>query len=97
MFCMRRRLRVSKSSERFVSQFSKPVIVVMGLKDATFSVEALAAVGAKRIIVGVAFARAALGAFVRPAREVKDKGTFTFAADAITYGEASGYLANVKR
>jgi 2-methylisocitrate lyase-like PEP mutase family enzyme len=59
---------------------SKPVNVVMGLKGATFSVEELAAVGVKRISVGGAFARVALGAFMRAAREVKDKGTFTFAA-----------------
>jgi 2-methylisocitrate lyase-like PEP mutase family enzyme len=76
---------------------SKPVNVVMGLKGATFSVEELAAVGVKRISVGGAFARAALGAFVRAAREVKDKGTFNFAADAIPHAEASGYMANVKR
>lgn len=76
---------------------SKPVNVVMGLKGATFSVEELAAVGVKRISVGGAFARAALGAFVRAAREVKNKGTFNFAADAIPHAEASGYMANVKR
>jgi 2-methylisocitrate lyase-like PEP mutase family enzyme len=68
----------------------------MGLKGATFSVEELAAAGVKRISVGGSFARAALGAFVRAAREVKDKGTFTFAADAISHAEASSYMANVK-
>ncbi len=76
---------------------SKPVNVVMGLKGATFSVEQLAAAGVKRISVGGAFARAALGAFMRAAREVKDQGTFTFAADAISHAEVSGYMANVKR
>jgi 2-methylisocitrate lyase-like PEP mutase family enzyme len=76
---------------------SKPVNVVMGLKGATFSVEELAAVGVKRISVGGAFARAALGAFVRAAREVKEKGTFTFAADALPHAEAKGYMADVKR
>jgi 2-methylisocitrate lyase-like PEP mutase family enzyme len=76
---------------------SKPVNVVMGLKGATFSVEELAAVGVKRISVGGAFARAALGAFVRAAREVKEKGTFTFAAEALPHAEAKGYMADVKR
>ena len=69
----------------------------MGLKGAAFSVAELAAVGVKRISVGGAFARAALGAFVRAAREVKDKGTFTFAADAMPHTEAKGYTADVKR
>jgi 2-methylisocitrate lyase-like PEP mutase family enzyme len=76
---------------------SKPVNVVMGLKGATISVEELSAAGVKRISVGGAFARAALGAFVRAAREVKDKGTFTFAADALPHFEATAYMANVKR
>src|SRR4029077_11919942 len=76
---------------------SKPVNVVMGLKGATFSAPELAAAGVKRISVGGALARAALGAFVRAAREVKDKGTFTFAADAISHAEASSYMANVKQ
>lgn len=79
------------------SSVSKPVNVVMGLKGATFSVEELAAVGVKRISVGGAFARAALGAFVRAAREVKDRGTFTFAADALPHAEASAYMAKVKQ
>ena len=73
---------------------SKPVNVVMGLQGATFSVDELAAAGVKRISVGGSFARAALGAFLRAAREVKDKGTFTYAADAISHAEATGYMAN---
>jgi 2-methylisocitrate lyase-like PEP mutase family enzyme len=75
----------------------KPVNVVMGLKGATFSVEELAAAGVKRISVGGAFARAALGAFVRAAREVKDKGTFTFAADALPHAEAKAFMVDSKR
>jgi len=76
---------------------SKPVNVLMGLKGATFTVEELAAAGAKRISVGGSFARAALGAFVRAAREVKDKGTFNYAADAISHAEVSGYMAKDSR
>jgi 2-methylisocitrate lyase-like PEP mutase family enzyme len=76
---------------------SKPVNVVMGLKGATFSVEELAAVGVKRVSVGGALARAALGAFVGAAREIKDKGTFTFAADAIPHAQAKAFMADGKR
>ncbi len=75
----------------------KPVNVVMGLKGATFTVQELQAAGVKRISVGGAFARAALGAFMRAAREVKENGTFTFSADAIPDAEASGYMAISKR
>ena len=73
---------------------SKPVNVLMGLTGATFSVEELAAVGVKRISVGGSFARAALGGFVRAAREVKEKGTFTYAADALSSLEVKRYLAS---
>jgi 2-methylisocitrate lyase-like PEP mutase family enzyme len=64
----------------------------MGLKGATFSVDELAAAGVKRISVGGSFARAAMGAFVRAAREVKEQGTFTYAADAIPHAEISAYM-----
>jgi len=76
---------------------SKPVNVLMGLKGGAFSVEELAALGVKRISLGGSLARAALGAFVRAAREVKDHGTFTYAADALPHAEATGYMARVKR
>ena len=75
----------------------KPVNVVMGLKGAAFTIEELQDAGVKRISVGGAFARAALGAFMRAAIEVKDKGTFTFSADALPGAEASGYMATSKR
>ncbi len=71
---------------------SKPVNVVMGLKGPTWSVEDLAAVGVKRISVGGSLARAALGAFLRAAREVKEKGTFTYATDAIPHAVVNDYM-----
>jgi 2-methylisocitrate lyase-like PEP mutase family enzyme len=76
---------------------SKPVNVVMGLIGATFSVEELAAVGVKRISVGGSFARAALGALVRAAREVKEKGTFVYAEEALTSAEVKRYLADSRK
>ena len=76
---------------------SKPVNVVMGFQGAIFSVEQLAALGVKRISVGGSLARAALGAFMRAAREVKEKGTFTYAADALPYTAARAYMAAGKR
>jgi len=74
----------------------KPVNVVMGLKGPAFTVAELQAAGVKRISVGGAFARAALGAFMRAAREVRERGTFTFSADAMPDAEASSYMASSK-
>ena len=76
---------------------SRPVNIVMGLSDATWSVAELAEAGVKRISVGGSFARAALGAFVRAATEVKDHGTFDYAADAIPDAEAAAFMAEAKR
>ncbi len=70
----------------------KPVNVVMGLKGASFSVAELAALGVRRISVGSALSRAALGAFVRAAREIREHGTFTFGEEAIPYAEASEFM-----
>jgi 2-methylisocitrate lyase-like PEP mutase family enzyme len=68
---------------------SKPVNVVMGLKSAAFSVAELAALGVRRISLGSALSRAALGAFVRAAREIQEHGTFRFADEALPYAEAN--------
>jgi 2-methylisocitrate lyase-like PEP mutase family enzyme len=68
----------------------------MGLKGATYTVEELGAAGAKRISVGGSLARAALGALVRAAREIKDKGTFTFAEDAISQADATAYMKDAE-
>jgi 2-methylisocitrate lyase-like PEP mutase family enzyme len=75
---------------------SKPVNVLAGLQGTTFSVEDLAAAGVKRISVGGSFARAALGAFVRAAREAKERGTFTYAPEAISHAEVSSYMTPSK-
>jgi 2-methylisocitrate lyase-like PEP mutase family enzyme len=71
----------------------KPVNVVMGLKNAKFSVAELAAMGVRRISVGSALSRAALGAFVRASREIAEHGTFAFADEAIPYAEVNQLMA----
>jgi 2-methylisocitrate lyase-like PEP mutase family enzyme len=68
---------------------TKPVNVVMGLKGGSFSVAELAALGVRRISVGSALSRAALGGFVRAAREIREYGTFRFAEDALPYADAN--------
>lgn len=69
----------------------RPVNVVMGLSSDRhdFSVAELAELGVRRISLGSALSRAALGALVRAAREILDHGTFTFAREAIPYAEAN--------
>ena len=65
----------------------KPVNVVMGLSGAQLSLAELGALGVKRVSVGSALARAAYGAFLKAAREIRDRGTFTFADEAAAYSD----------
>jgi 2-methylisocitrate lyase-like PEP mutase family enzyme len=71
----------------------KPVNVVMGLSGPWYSVDALADAGVKRISLGSALSRAALGGFLRAAGEIRDRGTFSFSDDAPSFAEVSGYMA----
>ena len=75
----------------------RPVNVVMGLTGPTFTVAELAEAGVRRISVGGSFARAALGALMRAAREVKENGTFGYAKDAMPASEAASYMLDATR
>lgn len=70
-----------------VRNVDRPVNVLMGLAGVRLSVDDLARVGVKRISVGGAFARAAIGGLLEAAREVLDKGTFDFNDVATPFGE----------
>jgi 2-methylisocitrate lyase-like PEP mutase family enzyme len=70
----------------------RPVNVVMGLAGAAFSVDDLAAAGVRRISLGSALARAALGALLRAAREIQERGTFSFADGAASFAELDPFL-----
>lgn len=61
-----------------VSALKKPFNLVMGFADPTLTVDQLSAAGVKRISVGGAMSRLALAAILRAAREMKDKGSFTY-------------------
>jgi 2-methylisocitrate lyase-like PEP mutase family enzyme len=66
------------------SALTKPVNALAGARH-TLTVAELAAAGVKRISIGSAFNRAALGAFLRAAREIKEAGTMTFIKDCAPY------------
>lgn len=59
------------------------------LASACLSAAQIAAAGGRRISLGSALSRAALGALVSAGREILDRGTFTFATTALPYGEAN--------
>jgi 2-methylisocitrate lyase-like PEP mutase family enzyme len=60
------------------TSLTKPVNVLAGLRNAPFTRDELAALGVRRISVGSALTRVALGAFLQAAREMAAEGTFPF-------------------
>jgi len=66
-----------------VSAVSRPVNVVMSAADPDLTVAQLASVGVKRISVGGALSRLALAAFLKGAREMADRGGFTWMRDTV--------------
>jgi 2-methylisocitrate lyase-like PEP mutase family enzyme len=75
-----------------VSSVDRPVNVVMGLRGVQLDLAALSKMGVKRISLGSALCRAAVGAFLRAAREMREHGTFAFAKDAASMQEISAML-----
>jgi 2-methylisocitrate lyase-like PEP mutase family enzyme len=68
-----------------VNSLDRPVNVVMGLQGVQLSLAELSAIGVRRVSVGSALSRAALGAFLRAARELREHGTFAFAEETVSY------------
>ena len=70
-----------------ISSVDLPLNVLMPTAGLNVSLAELSEIGVKRVSVGSALSRVALGAFLRAARQIKDKGTFDFADEAIPFRE----------
>jgi 2-methylisocitrate lyase-like PEP mutase family enzyme len=90
-------LREASAIRAVCAAVSRPVNVIMGLAGADFSVEQLAALGVRRISLGSALARAALGEFLRAAEEVSQRRTFTFAERAASFNTIEAFMAPRER
>jgi 2-methylisocitrate lyase-like PEP mutase family enzyme len=75
-----------------VREVDGPVNVVMGLAGSALSVAELTDLGVKRISLGGSIARRALAAVREVAAEIADKGTFTYAEQAIPDGEMKAFF-----
>jgi 2-methylisocitrate lyase-like PEP mutase family enzyme len=70
------------------ASLTRPVNVLMGIKGAPMlSLRELGALGVRRVSIGSGFARAALTAFLRAAREVREQGTFAFTEETLYMSE----------
>jgi 2-methylisocitrate lyase-like PEP mutase family enzyme len=76
--------------ESVLKEIDRPLNVIMGLGGTDLTVEELSAMGVKRISVGSSLCRAAFGAFISAAKEIKGSGSFHFADNAISYKELNG-------
>ncbi|SIT46727.1 putative carboxyvinyl-carboxyphosphonate phosphorylmutase [Paraburkholderia piptadeniae] len=90
-------LKTREDIAAVVSSVDRPVNVLMGMAGMPFSVEELAQMGVKRISVGGALARAALGAMMRAAKEMLERGTFTYTSEAATMKEITDLFASVRK
>jgi 2-methylisocitrate lyase-like PEP mutase family enzyme len=69
------------------SSVGKPVNVVMGMKGVRLSVSDLAELGVRRISLGGSLCRAAMAGLFAAAREIRERGTFSFAEAAVPSAE----------
>ena len=76
-----------------VQSVDRPVNVLMGMGGIGLTRDDLSKLGVKRISVGGALSRVALGAFLRAAREMREHGTFTFTANAASMAEITAMFA----
>jgi 2-methylisocitrate lyase-like PEP mutase family enzyme len=82
-------LTTKEEISALVSSVDRPVNVLAGSLDGSLTLAGLAELGVKRISVGSALSRAALGAFLRAAHEMRDHGSFTFTEEAVGFREIS--------
>jgi 2-methylisocitrate lyase-like PEP mutase family enzyme len=76
-------LRDLATMRTVVQAVGKPLNVVMSAADPSLTAAEMEAVGVKRLSVGGALSRLALAAFMKGAREMKEKGAFTWVRDAM--------------
>jgi 2-methylisocitrate lyase-like PEP mutase family enzyme len=70
----------------------KPVNVLMSAPVPGLTIARLSDLGVRRVSVGSALARVALGAFVRAARELAEAGSFDALAGALPFAEVNGFF-----
>ncbi len=76
-----------------VSSVDRPVNVLAGINGMNLNQADLSALGIKRISIGSALARAALGAFLRATQEMLEQGSFTFARQAASSHDLNAIFA----
>ena len=76
-------LTTREEIEAVVRSVDRPVNVLVGLKGMALTMAELSLLGVRRVSVGGGLARAALNGFLKAAHEMREKGTFAWADEAV--------------
>lgn len=74
------------------SAVAKPVNFMAGIPRKSFTIEELAAAGVRRVSLATSLYRAAVTGLLIAAREVRERGTFSYVDHLVTTPELIGYL-----
>ena len=77
-----------------VRSVDRPVNVLMGMPGVRLTAAELSEIGVRRISVGGALSRVALGAFLDAAREMREHGTFSFVEKAVSSRDLSAIFGS---
>jgi 2-methylisocitrate lyase-like PEP mutase family enzyme len=80
------------SVKKVCSALSKPFNFMAGIRGKTFTVAELEAAGVRRVSVATSFFRAAMSGVVDAAKEVREKGTFTYLERTLTTPELNAFM-----
>jgi 2-methylisocitrate lyase-like PEP mutase family enzyme len=89
-------LRDIDQIRRVCQAVNRPVNVLMGFAGVSLTLAELAEAGVRRISLGSALTRVAVGAVLKAAREIQELGSFTFADDAVATKDLNGFLSERK-
>jgi 2-methylisocitrate lyase-like PEP mutase family enzyme len=87
-------VRSKEDIRAVVGSVDRPVNVLMGLEGVRLNLAELSQLGVKRVSVGSALSRAALGAFLGAANEMREHGTFNFVEGAASSSQIGALLKN---
>ena len=76
-----------------VNSVDRPVNVLAGLPGCALDLSEMSGLGVRRVSVGSALSRAALGAFLVAADEMQVRGTFTFSEQAANSRQINSFLS----
>ncbi len=79
-----------------VRSVDRPVNVVMGLTGLDVSIQELEAIGVKRVSLGSALCRTALGALLAGIADMREQGTFGFVNGAVAFGDINSLFRRLQ-